>query len=298
MILRRRLWSLSLIYLALVSAAVWYAGHLLAWHHGARIVGIALILLSCGGLILLAEVCFMRPLRRRLLRLSDLVRTMDPAPPPPRLRGRDELEEIRADLRRMMRRLEETRGDLAARRIRAEVDSRTDPLTRLYNHRSFTRYMLEEWESALRARAPLSLLILDVDYFKAVNDELGHLAGNQALEKIAGLIRESVRETDLVFRYAGDEFAIILPRTGLEHAASLAEKIRQRVGSQRIEGAGGSRQLSLTIGAAEMRPEIRSPEELLGLADRALYQGKEAGRNVVACAVGRAGFKLYQQEEH
>ena len=239
----------------------------------------------------------MRPLRRRLLRLSDLIRTMDPTPPPPRLRGRDELEEIRADLRRMMHRLDETRGDLAARRIRAEVDSRTDPLTKLYNHRSFARFILEEWESALRARAPLALLILDVDYFKSVNDELGHLAGNQALEKIAGLIRECVRPTDLVFRYAGDEFAIILPHTGLEQAANLAEKIRLRVNSQRIEGAEGGRQLSLTIGASEMRPEMRSPEELLGLADRALYQGKEAGRNVVACAVGRAGFKLYPRDQ-
>lgn len=294
MILRRRLWTLSVIYLALVSLAIWYGGHLLSWHHGARIVGIAMALSACGGLILLTEACFVRPLRRRLLRLSDLIRTMDPMPPPPRLRGRDELEEIRADLRRMMHRLDETRGDQAARRVRAEVDSRTDPLTKLYNHRSFARLILEEWESALRARAPLALLILDVDYFKSVNDELGHLAGNQALERIAGLIRESVRPTDLVFRYAGDEFAIILPRTGLEQAANLAEKIRLRVNGQRIEGPGGNdRQLSLTIGASEMRPEMRSPEELLSLADRALYQGKEAGRNVVACAMGRAGFKLY-----
>lgn len=259
-------------------------------------VALALVFAASGGLIALIELVFMRPLRGRLQRLGDLVRTLDPLPSPPRIRGTDEIEEIRADLRRVMRRLDETRGDLAARRIRAEADSRTDPLTKLYNHRSFARLLLEEWDGAQRARSPLALLILDVDRFKSFNDELGHLVGNQVLEKIAGVIKEGVRRTDLVFRYAGDEFAVILPRTGLEQAVSIAEKIRLRVNSERLDGDGG-RQFSVSIGAADLRSEMHAPDDLVQLADRALYQCKEAGRNVVAFPAARAGFRLYGQDE-
>lgn len=294
MILQRRLRTLTVLYLVLVALAIWQVGRLLAWEHGSRIVGIALAVLTGLCLHLITEVFFIRPLRGRLQRLSDMIRTLDPTPHPPRVRGADEIESIRADLRRTIRRLEEARGDLSVRRIRAEVDSRTDPLTKLYNHRSFTKYLLEEWESAVRARAPLALLIIDVDRFKSINDDLGHLVGNQALEKIAAAIREAVRGTDLVFRYAGDEFAVILPRTGLEQAVGVAEKIRLRVNAQRIEAQGTVRQLSCSIGAVELRPEMTTPEDLVQLADRALYQAKEAGRNEVAYPAGR-GFRLYGQ---
>lgn len=297
LILRRRLRTISVLYLVFLGAAIWYGGRLLAWDYRARIVGIALAYTACGGLLALTEAFFMRPLRRRLLRLSDLIRTMDPTPPPPRIRGADELEAIRADLRRIMRRLEETRGDLAARRIRAEVDSRTDPLTKLYNHRSFGHFLGEEWERARRLHAPLSLVFIDVDHFKSINDTLGHLAGNEVLERVAGLIKETVRGTDLVFRYAGDEFAAILPRIGLEGAVNLAEKIRLRVNAQRIETPEGGRQLSLSIGVAEARAEMGAPEDLVEMADRALYRAKEAGRNCVAYPAGRGGFRLYGREE-
>ena len=297
MILRRRLRTISVLYFVLLGLAVWYGGRLLAWDYRARIVGIVLVYLACGGLLALTEVFFMGPLRRRLLRLSDLVRTMDPMPPPPRIRDADELEVIRADLRRIMRRLEETRGDLAARRIRAEADSRTDPLTKLYNHRSFTYFLGEEWERARRLRAPLSLVFIDVDHFKAINDTLGHLAGNEILERVAGSIKETVRGTDLIFRYAGDEFAAILPRIGLEGAVNLAEKIRLRVNAQRVETPEGGRQLSLSIGVAEARAEMGTPEDLVEMADRALYRAKEAGRNCVAYPASRGGFRLYGREE-
>ncbi|MGE5549550.1 MAG: GGDEF domain-containing protein [Bacteroidota bacterium] len=294
MILRRRLWSLCAAYLLALASAIWFGGPELGWGAGARTVALTLIFVTAGGFILLTEACFMRPLRGRLRRLDNMVRTMDPAPPPPRVRGSDEIETLRADLRRLFRRFDETRGDLAAKRLRAEVDSRTDPLTKLYNHRSFARFLADEWERARRARAPLSMLILDVDRFKSINDDLGHLVGNQVLEKAAALIKESIRPMDLAFRYAGDEFAVILPKTGLEQAVSLAEKIRLRVHNAEYEGLG-DRRASFSIGAAEMTAAMRTPEDFVKVADQALYQSKEAGRNAVSYPAGR-GYRTYRKD--
>ncbi len=296
MILRRRLWSLSALYLVALVSLIWLGGGSLGWGTGARTVAFALVFVTSAGLVVLAEFCFMCPLRARLRRLDDLVRAMDPAPPPPRVRGADEIEMLHLDLRRIFRRFDETRGDLAARRVRAEVDSRTDPLTKLYNQRSFARFLMDEWERARRGRAPISLLILDLDRFKSINDELGHLLGNEALERVAAVIRESVRATDLAFRYAGDEFAVILPRTGLEQAVVIAEKIRQRVGGQRVGDEKGGRPLSVSVGAAEMTAETQAAEDLVQMADRALYQSKEAGRNVVSYPAGRSTFRTYRPE--
>ncbi|MGE5528667.1 MAG: GGDEF domain-containing protein [Patescibacteria group bacterium] len=296
MILRRRLWTLSTLYLILLSMAFWLGGRQLGWDPRASAVGLALIYLSCGGLLALAELCFIRPLRRRLIKLDDLIRTLDPSPPPPRIRGADEIELIRLDLRRLFQRLDQARGDMSVRRIRAEVDSRTDPLTRLHNQRSFAGFLAEEWERARRARTSLSLLIIDVDRFKSFNDELGHLVGNQVLERIAAVLKHCARETDLAFRYAGDEFAILLPRAGIEQALAVAEKIRAKVGSQRME-ALGQRQMTVSTGAAEIAPEMQSPDDLVQAADRALYFAKEAGRNVVAYADRRAGLRLYKPGE-
>ena len=295
MILRRRLWSLWVIFLVVYAVAVWAGGGRIGFGPVTRITGIVIALLAAGALVTLTEASFIRPLLRRLRRLDDYIRSVDSTPPPPRIRGIDEIESIRDDLRRVLRRFDETRGIQVARRLRAEVDSRIDALTRLYNHRTFARFLVEEWERAQRLWAPLALLILDVDRFKAFNDDLGHLAGNQVLEKVAGAVRDGVRDSDLVFRYAGDEFAVLLPRTGLQQAVAVAEKIRQRVNGQRIEGGGG-RPLSVSIGAAETGVEMRSPEDLVEAADRALYQAKEGGRNVVAYPVGRSEYKLYGRE--
>ncbi|NLG83711.1 MAG: GGDEF domain-containing protein [Firmicutes bacterium] len=297
MILQRRLRTICVLYFVLLGLAIWQGGRLLAWDYRARLVGIFLAYTAGGGLWALTEIFFIRPLRRRLLRLGDLVRMMDPGPPPPRIRGADELETLRADLRRVMRRFEETRGDLAVQRIRAEVDSRTDPLTKLYNHRSFARFLGEEWEKARRLRAPLALIFIDIDHFKNINDTLGHLVGNEVLERVAGLIKEVIRGTDLVFRYAGDEFAVLLPRTGLEQAVNLAERLRLRVHAQRLETPEGPRALSLSIGVAELGAQMKEPEDLVEMADRALYRAKEAGRNCVAYPVAQGGFRLCGREE-
>ncbi len=297
MFLRRRLWSLSIIFFLALSTISWIGFNYLGVSADVIVFSLALALLFWLGQLCLVEFVFTRPLRRRLQKLDDTVRAMDPAPPPPRLRPGDELDAIRADLQRLIRRFDETRGDLNTKKIRAEVDSRTDPLTKLYNHRSFVRFAMDEWERAQHARAPLAMIILDVDKFKSINDDFGHQVGNQALEKVANAMRESVRASDLAFRYAGDEFAVLLPRSGLEQAVRVAEKIRLRVQEEYVESATQRRQLSLSIGTAELRPEMRSYEDLVTAADRALYFSKEGGRNVVAYAVGRGAFRLYRPEE-
>ena len=293
MVLQRRIRTIFALYFVLLGLFIWQIGRLLAWDHRARVVGIFLAYTAAGGLWALAEVFFMRPVRRRLRRLDDLIRSMDPGPIPPRLRGADEFELLRADLRRVMRRYEEVRGDLAVRRIRAEADSRTDPLTKLYNHRSFARFLAEEWEKARKLRLPLSLVFIDVDHFKTINDTLGHLVGNEVLERVAALIKEVMRGTDLVFRYAGDEFAVLLPRLGLEQAAQLAERLRLRVNAQRVDTPEGGRSLSLSIGVAQTDERMKEPDDLVETADRALYRAKEAGRNCVAYAARDGEFKLF-----
>ena len=297
MILRRRLWSVFVLFICLVLIPAYlFAGQAIGLSPKNVTRVLIAAVMAAAATILLAEMVFITPLRRRLRRLSDLLRTMDPTPPPPRVRGTDDLEDIRQELRRMMRRFDETRGDLAVRRIRAEVDSRTDALTGLYNRRSFDRFLLEEWDTAKRARMPVAMLILDVDRFKNYNDTFGHPVGNEVLERLSTLIKESVRATDLLFRYAGDEFAVLLPKTGLEQAVMVAEKIRQRVNEQQLEIEGSPRQLSVSIGAAELLAEMRAPEDLVQLADRALYYSKEAGRNVVSFPYGRGVFRVYKPE--
>jgi len=297
LILRRRLWSVFVLFICLVLIPAYlFAGQAIGLSPKNVTRVLIAAVMAAAATILLAEMVFITPLRRRLRRLSDLLRTMDPTPPPPRVRGTDDLEDIRQELRRMMRRFDETRGDLAVRRIRAEVDSRTDALTGLYNRRSFDRFLLEEWDTAKRARMPVAMLILDVDRFKNYNDTFGHPVGNQVLERLSTLIKESVRATDLLFRYAGDEFAVLLPKTGLEQAVMVAEKIRQRVNEQQLEIEGSPRQLSVSIGAAELLAEMRAPEDLVQLADRALYYSKEAGRNVVSFPYGRGVFRVYKPE--
>ena len=297
MILRRRLWSVFVLFICLVLIPAYlFAGQAIGLSPKNVTRVLIAAVMAAAATILLAEMVFITPLRHRLRRLSDLLRTMDPTPPPPRVRGTDDLEDIRQELRRMMRRFDETRGDLAMRRIRAEADSRTDALTGLYNRRSFDRFLLEEWDTAKRARMPVAMLILDVDRFKNYNDTFGHPVGNQVLERLSTLIKESVRATDLLFRYAGDEFAVLLPKTGLEQAVMVAEKIRQRVNEQQLEIEGSPRQLSVSIGAAELLAEMRAPEDLVQLADRALYYSKEAGRNVVSYPYGRGVFRVYKPE--
>lgn len=152
-----------------------------------------------------------------------------------------------------------------------------DPLTGLYNRGFFEEILASLTASALRMHKPLSILMLDIDHFKVVNDTFGHPTGDGALAALAAVLATSFRASDYVCRYGGEEFVVLLPSTDLPDAAALAEKTRARVAEHAIAGM----HLTVTIGVAVFPLESASPQGLVQLADRRLYEGKRAGRDRV-----------------
>jgi diguanylate cyclase (GGDEF)-like protein len=161
--------------------------------------------------------------------------------------------------------------------------SATDPLTALANRRRLEAFLFGEWQSALREQRPITLLIIDVDDFKAYNDRYGHSAGDDCLQLIAAVLRRCVRQgADLSARYGGEEFAVVLPGADLLAAAAIAERIRQNVSTLDTQVPGPLRKTTVSIGMASITPQPGStPAPLLAAADRALYEAKNAGRNRV-----------------
>jgi diguanylate cyclase (GGDEF)-like protein len=186
-----------------------------------------------------------------------------------------ELEEANARLRRANRRL-------------SRLSSR-DGLTGIANRRRFDRRLALEWRRAGRSRAPLSLLMADIDCFKDYNDLHGHQQGDECLRQVAGALAGCVnRAGELVARYGGEEFAVLLPAIDADQALRLAEKLRARVEELRIPHGGSDvgAWVTLSLGAATARPRAGlRPRTLLERADRALYQAKREGRNRV-CGTG------------
>ncbi|EXF94812.1 diguanylate cyclase [Pseudomonas fluorescens HK44] len=161
----------------------------------------------------------------------------------------------------------------------------SDGLTGLSNRRHFDEYLELEWRRAMRDQTQLSLLMIDVDYFKLYNDSFGHLEGDEALCKVAAAIRDaSSRPSDLPARYGGEEFVLVLPNTSPGGARLVAEKLRQTVAGMKIphvfpaEGAS----LTISIGLSTMTPEPGSDcRQLMSAADKGLYLAKNNGRNQV-----------------
>jgi len=155
----------------------------------------------------------------------------------------------------------------------------TDALTHLLNRRGFQERMEVELARAKRDGATMVLMIGDVDRFKQINDRLGHLGGDMALERVAGVISRNTRQADVVARVGGDEFAFILPRTSAPEAEVLAERMR---GAIERSFAGTATTVTISLGAAEFPAHGRTSEELLDAADMALYEAKALGRNRVS----------------
>ena len=174
---------------------------------------------------------------------------------------------------------------------RAEAVSVTDDLTGLYNSRYLNLVLRRESKRASRSGRPLSLLFLDLDGFKQVNDTHGHLAGSKALVEAAAIIRGSARETDVAARFGGDEFSVILPDTGRDGAVSVAERIRDRINAcQFLASDGLSIHLTASIGVATLPDVAASAEELLRAADVAMYRVKDAGKNGIHIAQEASAF--------
>jgi diguanylate cyclase (GGDEF)-like protein len=161
--------------------------------------------------------------------------------------------------------------------------STEDALTGLYNRRSFDDRAVQEIARTKRFGRELALAIADIDFFKDYNDHVGHPTGDRALATIGTIIRKSIRETDLAFRYGGEELAIILPETTAESATSVAERIRRAVEKQPFEGESSQPNgaLTISIGVSMLGKDSETLEDFLSGADRALYKAKSMGRNRV-----------------
>ncbi|MEO8677910.1 MAG: GGDEF domain-containing protein [Vicinamibacterales bacterium] len=175
--------------------------------------------------------------------------------------------------------------DNALRLRRVEALSVTDDLTQLYNSRYLNQVLRREAKRASRSGRPLSLLFMDLDGFKGINDSHGHQAGSRALVEAAAVIRRCARETDVVARFGGDEFAVILPDTGSEGAAAVGDRVRERMAAHPFLAADGlTIRLTASVGVATLPDVAASAEELVRAADMAMYQVKESGKNGVRIA--------------
>jgi diguanylate cyclase (GGDEF)-like protein len=161
-----------------------------------------------------------------------------------------------------------------------------DSLTYLYNHGKFQHLLTNEVKKSLRYKSNLSILLIDIDYFKQFNDTHGHQAGDEVLRQISNLLKANARAADMVARYGGEEFGIICVRTKKEDALKLAERIRKAVETHKFNLAEPKEnyKLTVTIGVASLPSNIHDKNELIKAADNALYLGKEKGRNRVVAA--------------
>jgi len=158
----------------------------------------------------------------------------------------------------------------------------TDGLTAIANRRAFEETINAEVRRALRYARPLSLVMFDLDHFKKVNDTHGHMAGDHVLKTVASIVRGLVREEDTFARYGGEEFALLLPETPKAVAARLAEKIRAAVANTQFMFEDRVIPVTISIGVADVVPELRTHHQLVKAADARLYEAKRDGRNRVA----------------
>ena len=191
----------------------------------------------------------------------------------------EELSQLNAELEG---RVHSRTAELATANERLAQLAITDGLTGAFNHRYFYERLALEVERSRRNQLPLSLLMIDVDLFKGFNDRYGHLAGDEALRRVADLIRTDRRANDVVARYGGEEFTVVLPDTAREAAVNVAEQIRRRVETTRFPAGEQSEKVTISIGVAACPADAQDVGTFVHAADLALYQAKGGGRNQVA----------------
>ncbi|MCI5146640.1 MAG: GGDEF domain-containing protein [Candidatus Electrothrix sp. AR3] len=183
-------------------------------------------------------------------------------------------------LKEIIYELEETKQLVLEQNRLLERLSTHDDLTGLYNRRHLVTSLKQEFSLCQRHNNMLSLMILDLDHFKDINDTFGHEFGDYVLKDFSNTLRTHVRRSDLVFRFGGEEFIILLPQTDEAGALSMAEKIRQVCEEKQIQKADCITQLTVSIGVISYQRDLhQSPGCMISSADKALYQAKEMGRN-------------------
>lgn len=203
------------------------------------------------------------------------------------LRNASKKSELARENRRLFKELSSKAEELETevRKVRSELEEVTirDELTGLFNYRYLRAILDQEVSRSLRYGRPLSFAMLDLDFFKRVNDAFGHSAGNRVLRQVAEILVKATRKTDAVCRYGGEEFAVVFPETNKDHAKLVLSRILDRVKEEKIQ-AEGSRILTLSAGLASCPEDASADDELIEKADRSLYQAKNEGRDRLVTA--------------
>jgi diguanylate cyclase (GGDEF)-like protein len=192
-----------------------------------------------------------------------------------------DLEHIKHLYKEIGNELNTTTEKLRQANDQLEVLAKTDGLTEVYNHRYFMDQIREKFEHSGEKSTPLSLLMIDIDHFKAFNDNHGHRTGDFVLRDIARVLKSNCRKEDVVARYGGEEFAIILPETDSGDAERIAEKLRTLVENHHLPNGEDTLRVTVSIGIGTNEKDVNSVNELISTADRALYYAKAQGRNRV-----------------
>ena len=200
------------------------------------------------------------------------------------------LARMRAGTRLMQLYSQLNERQLATNRLNAELSrlnnklqqmANTDALTGLLNRRQALRKLREQWAHAERYSRPLSSAMVDIDHFKRINDEYGHLKGDEVLQRIGSILAQAVRAADFVCRIGGEEFLILFPEQTVDQASVSAERCRALVESEGFALQGRSESVTVSIGIAEQTKKMTGPDDLLKAADSCLYSAKGRGRNRV-----------------
>ena len=226
-------------------------------------------LVEAGFYDVLPEGGDIETLRCRLLALSRLKSACD------------QLHQVQGELAKTLARENGLLSQLREDNRDLKVRSITDGLTSLYNYRYLMEWLRTEFKIGRRYGHDLSMIIVDIDHFKTVNDECGHPFGDFVLKEVAVILKHCARESDLVARYAGDEFALVCPRAGHKEAGAVLKRILSACRRHEFQYKGKRVPVTLSLGAATypQDPEVVSPEMLVFLSDQALYHSKRRGRN-------------------
>ena len=174
--------------------------------------------------------------------------------------------------------------DLVQHADKLKVLATVDGMTGLFNRRHFLSLAEIEWSRYQRYRRPMSLVLFDIDRFKSINDSFGHYAGDHVITQIADICQQQKRKSDIIARFGGEEFLMLLPETKLAAAERVAERLRRKVEMSAISVASNAITTTISIGVAEANPTMASLFDLIKLADKALYIAKDSGRNRVCAA--------------
>lgn len=185
------------------------------------------------------------------------------------------LERKKDELGQLVERLHRSREEVQRQNRELEKLANQDPLTGCHNRRSFFELFDSLWLNAQRLQSPLSVVMLDIDHFKSINDKFGHCVGDEVLKKVAETLKTPLRESDLLCRYGGEEFVIVMPQTRIEQAAIVCERLRLAI----AEIEFGELRPTASFGLSASSESPRDPQELLNQADRSLYVAKHSGRN-------------------